>query len=259
MWFGGLCRRYAFHISTIKRYYIAVIVERKGDTRTQLLEAAADMIAASPGKDVPLRAICDRVGVKLPTLYHFFGSKEGLLDAVIERGFDLYLGQKSAQISSGDPIADMRAGWDAHVKFGLENPGFYTLMYGQIAPGAVPAAQNRATEMLRAVVRVADTQGRLVVDPDLAVSQILASNIGVTLALILTGRSDYLELSESTREATLAWITGVGRGGVAASADASEVAGASEQLLNALGSEGSPLGEPETVLLKKWLGELGRS
>jgi len=30
----------------------------------------------------------------LPTLYHFFGSKEGLLDAVIDAGFDLYLGVK---------------------------------------------------------------------------------------------------------------------------------------------------------------------
>ncbi|WP_307219930.1 hypothetical protein [Microbacterium sp. SORGH_AS_0888] len=30
----------------------------------------------------------------MPTLYHFFGGKQGLIEAVIERGFDLYLGRK---------------------------------------------------------------------------------------------------------------------------------------------------------------------
>ena len=54
-------------------------------TRDRLLRAAADLIAASPGETVPLRAICDAAGVRLPTLYHFFGSKEGLLDAVVEQ------------------------------------------------------------------------------------------------------------------------------------------------------------------------------
>ncbi len=54
--------------------------------------------------------MCDAVGVKMPTLYHFFGSKQGLIDAVIARGFDMYLGEKSAMESSGDPIQDLREG-----------------------------------------------------------------------------------------------------------------------------------------------------
>lgn len=58
----------------------------------------------------------------MPTLYHFFGTKQGLVDAVIERGFDRYLAEKASMESSGDPIQDIRIGWDAHVAFGIANP-----------------------------------------------------------------------------------------------------------------------------------------
>ena len=69
---------------------------------------AADRSGCRPhshfaGEEFSLRAVCDTVGVKIPTLYHFFGSKQGLIDAVVERGFDLYLGEKSSTESSGDP------------------------------------------------------------------------------------------------------------------------------------------------------------
>ena len=92
--------------------------DNHGDTRSRLLEAAATLIAAAPGEDVPLRAICEQVGVKLPTLYHFFGSKQGLLDAVVERGFELYLSEKDATETSADPIQDIRTGWDVHYRRG---------------------------------------------------------------------------------------------------------------------------------------------
>src|SRR5690625_2319669 len=151
------------------------------DTRERLISAAADLIAASPGEDFSLRAVCDAVGVKMPTLYHFFGSKQGLIDAVIDHGFDLYLGQKSAMEHSGDPIQDIRAGWDAHVAFGLANPGFYTLMYGKVRPGHSPAAQSRPAEILYGLTERAAEHDRLAGPPDPAAAHILATNIGGTL------------------------------------------------------------------------------
>ena len=79
-------------------------------TRDRLILAAGALVAASPGEEFSLRAVCDAAGVKMPTLYHFFGSKQGLIDAVIDYGFDLYLGKKSSMESSGDPIQDIREG-----------------------------------------------------------------------------------------------------------------------------------------------------
>ena len=126
-------------------------------TRDRLILAAGALVAASPGEEFSLRAVCDAAGVKMPTLYHFFGSKQGLIDAVIDYGFDLYLGKKSSMESSGDPIQDIREGWNAHVEFGLANPGFYTLMYGTVSPGHSPAPQDKAARILRELTaRAAD-------------------------------------------------------------------------------------------------------
>ena len=48
--------------------------------RDRLLLAAAELLDAADGSEVSTRAICDRAGVQAPTLYHHFGSKQGLLD-----------------------------------------------------------------------------------------------------------------------------------------------------------------------------------
>ncbi|PRY54014.1 TetR family transcriptional regulator [Knoellia remsis] len=181
--------------------------EVQSDTRTRLLDAAADLIASAPGEEISLRAVCDAAGVKMPTLYHFFGSKQGLLEAVVERGFDLYLARKESAESSGDPIRDLRAGWDAHVEFGLENPGFYALMYGTVRPGYSPPAQSRPSELLRAITEAAEEQGRLVVPADQAAAHVLVANIGVTLRQIVTGERDDA-LSAAVREGVIAAITG---------------------------------------------------
>ncbi|MBM7365760.1 TetR/AcrR family transcriptional regulator [Gordonia hydrophobica] len=220
----------------------------RGDTRERLLEAAAELIAASPGEEISLRAVCERVGVRMPTLYHFFGSKEGLLDAVVEHGFELYLSAKAAHESSGDPIQDLRDGWDAHVAFGLANPGFYTLMYGQVRPGDVRPALARPTQMLRELTGAAEQQGRLAVSADQAAAHILATNIGVTLRQIILAAPDP-ELTAAARDAVIAGITGVH------SDDASKRAA----LLTALDyavSRPDVLGEAETALLASWLRRL---
>ncbi len=227
---------------------------QRGNTRERLLDAAAALIAATPGQDVPLRAICDAVGVKLPTLYHFFGSKEGLLDAVIEHGFARYLAVKSGHESTGDPIEDIRAGWDAHVDFGLANPGFYALMYGQVVPGRLPAAQAEPTRILRGLTRAAADQGRLVVDPDQAADHILAANIGVTLHQIVRRRPDR-PLADAVREATIAAITG------RRNEPGDSTARAARALLAELGRHGeraAVLDQPELQLLRKWLTTLTR-
>lgn len=215
------------------------------DTRERLIAAAADLIAAAPGEDFSLRAVCDAVGVKMPTLYHFFGSKQGLIDAVVEHGFDLYLGQKASMESSGDPIQDIRAGWDAHVSFGLANPGFYTLMYGKVRPGHSPAAQSRPSEILRGLAARAAAQGRLVVPPDQAAAHVLVTNIGVTLRQIILAQPDPT-LSTAVREGTIAAITGTDARAATPLATTIEIAASQPEVL----------GQTQTQLLIEWLTRL---
>ncbi|WP_026820851.1 TetR/AcrR family transcriptional regulator [Arthrobacter castelli] len=218
------------------------------DTRTRLLDAAADLIAAAPGDDFSLRAVCEAVGVKMPTLYHFFGSKQGLIDAVVERGFDMYLAEKQSHESTGDPIQDIRYGWDAHVTFGLENPGFYTLMYGKIRPGYSPEAQERPSAILRSLTRQAAEQGRLAVPYEQAAAHILVTNIGVTMRQIILAEEDR-PLSNAVREGSIAAITGT--------SPAAE-SGAPGAVIELAAANPGLLGPAETQLLITWLQRLAR-
>lgn len=224
--------------------------DQHGDTRSRLLEAAAGLIAADPGGDFSLRAVCDAAGVRMPTLYHFFGSKEGLVEAVIEHGFELYLAVKGAAEPTGDPIQDVRAGWDAHVAFGLANPGFYTLMYGTVRPGHSPQAQSRPSEMLRDLMRRADEQGRLVVPVEQAAAHVLVTNIGVTLRQIVLAEEDRA-LSVAVREGALAAITGTSA--------ASHEPRIGQDLVELASAHPEVLGEDETRLLLSWVRRLRRS
>lgn len=72
--------------------------------KQRILDATAELFAESADGDVSTRAICDRAEVKAPTLYHHFGDKEGLLDAVVAHGFEEYLATKRST-ESGQRLA----------------------------------------------------------------------------------------------------------------------------------------------------------
>ncbi|MEV6711205.1 TetR/AcrR family transcriptional regulator [Lentzea sp. NPDC051208] len=169
------------------------------NARDRLLLAAAEMLDG--GGTVSTRAVCERAGVQAPTLYHHFGSKQGLIDAVLNHGFTQY----TAVESSGDPLGDLREGWDRHVRFGLEHPSFYGLLYGRAEPGKPCAVTAPAHAALRDRFTEAATRGLLKVPADDAAEQVLAANVGVTLTLISQPEPDFA-LSERVREAALAGV-----------------------------------------------------
>ena len=178
----------------------------------------------------------------------------GLLDEVASHGFSTYLRDKTTRERAEDPVEDLRRGWDLHVGFGLANPAFYKLMYGDRGPGTEPAAAREASEILHGLVRRVAEAGRLRVGVERAADMIHAAGSGVTLTLIGAEPEDRDPgLSEATREAILAAvitdeITGVedesaGDGRVANRAVA----------LKAVLSETTGLTPGERALLSEWL------
>ncbi|HSZ42974.1 MAG TPA: TetR/AcrR family transcriptional regulator [Trebonia sp.] len=109
------------------------------DTRRALIDAAAEVIGRRGVEGASTREIYQLAGVTAPTLYHHFGDKQGLLDAVVTDAFERYLATKRALPHSGDPAADARRGWDTHVAFAQANPELYQLMW-PLGQAALPAA-----------------------------------------------------------------------------------------------------------------------
>jgi len=57
------------------------------DNKERLLDEALSLFARQGVDAVGIQQIVDTAGVTKPTLYHHFGSKEGLVKAVVDRGF----------------------------------------------------------------------------------------------------------------------------------------------------------------------------
>lgn len=223
------------------------MTETRPDTREHLISVAAQLLATSV-EEPSTRAICAAAGVGAPTLYHHFGDKQGLFDAVVAKGFEDYLARKRDRVDTGDPVEDLRHGWDTHVEFGVTNPAFYTLMYGIGRGGRRPPAAAEAYRILVGMVEQVAMAGRLLAPVSQAADMIEAAGIGVTMALIANGERP--GLSERTRDAVLAAITTGPRvrpAGVAPLALALEAA---------LATEAGPLSSAEQILLREWLNKL---
>jgi hypothetical protein len=177
---------------------------------------------------------------------------EGLLDAVASRAFADYIETKTRGEHESDPIEEMRRGWDVHVGFGLDNPEFYKLMYGQPGPLRDQAASKEAAAILDSLVERAAAAGLLSVGVQRAVQMILSAGIGTTLTLISTSREDRdPELSLRTREAILAAVTTVSPEGPTTSGrNPATHAVALKALLPGFADVFSP---GEQVLLGEWL------
>jgi AcrR family transcriptional regulator len=88
----------------------------------KLMKAATKLLAERGAEGTSTRAICEAAGVTQPTLYHHFGDKGGLIEAVVTEGFERALaGKKAKERETDDPVDDLRRGWDDHVSFGVAN------------------------------------------------------------------------------------------------------------------------------------------
>ncbi|MEV0151379.1 MULTISPECIES: TetR/AcrR family transcriptional regulator [unclassified Nonomuraea] len=177
--------------------------------RERIIAAALELLGEGGEEAVSTRAVSAAAGVQPPTIYRFFGDKQGLLDAVAANGLHAYLATKSAVPLSDDPVADLRRGWDLHVELGLARPALYTLMYGRPRAGAAasPAARAAADILADHIRRIAEA-GRLRVPEALAAGLVHAAGSGTTLALIATPEDQRdPALSPTAREAVIAAIT----------------------------------------------------
>jgi AcrR family transcriptional regulator len=155
------------------------------DTRQQLLDVTAALLEHTGAEEVSIRSVCQAAGVTAPTVYHHFGDKKALLEAVAAEGFRRYLSAKHSRRPSADPLVDLRRGWADHVGFGLEHPAFYRLMYGTPNAEERPAAREGHRVLVGILDRLAEA-GRLRLPPEQAATMIHTGAVGTTLSLLST-------------------------------------------------------------------------
>jgi len=101
------------------------------DSRGALLRAALSLFAARGYDGVGVQQVAEAAGLTKPTLYHFFGSKRGLLEALFkEYGSKLDDAVQRAARYTGDLALTLDRVAAAYVGFATREPVFYRLELG---------------------------------------------------------------------------------------------------------------------------------
>lgn len=171
----------------------------RADARRAILDAAESLLAEASYEAFSIRKLTERCGYSAPTIYHYFGDKLGLVDAVLEEHYTRLLELIRHVALRPDPLDTIRARAKAFVQFGVENPTHYRILTSQRGPSAKPlkAAEESRGELEQPWRQLID-QGRLPPEHiDLAQKSFFALLHG--LISLLTTRSD-LEWSPAVAE-----------------------------------------------------------
>ncbi len=93
---------------------------------------------------ISLRDLAERVGLRQPSLYVYFGSKNDLYDAMFADGYRQFLEYSALVPTSDDPRADLAVFAAALVQFSSDDIVRHQLLLQRTIPGFEPSPQSYA-------------------------------------------------------------------------------------------------------------------
>ncbi len=188
-----------------------------GDLRAALLTEAAAMIASEGTDSVTMRAIGDRVGVSRAAPYRHFADKTALLVAVAAAGFDR-LRARLRSVGAGAPrfsVEEFRQMGAEYVRFALENPAHYRLMYGKEALArkdqpALREAGDALFDQLVSVIQQYQRSGAIKRQDPQAQAYVAWSAVHGLASLLIEGQIlDTVDVDELIQQTTRTMMEGM--------------------------------------------------
>jgi AcrR family transcriptional regulator len=102
-----------------------------GRLRADIVAAATHLLEETGSEEsVTLRAVARRVGISAPSIYGHFPDREAIVDAIVDDAFhDFNQAIYSAIEGKADPLARLRAGCAAYLRFAANRPNRYKLLF----------------------------------------------------------------------------------------------------------------------------------
>jgi AcrR family transcriptional regulator len=117
----------------------------RAQMRQEILTASRQILRESGFKDLSMRTLAQAVGVTAPTLYDYFPSKEGVLDALFEEGCDRLQKTFRRALDSNDVgLPQLRQIAFDYRAFAHNEPDLFQLIFGRIDRQYRPAADVKA-------------------------------------------------------------------------------------------------------------------
>jgi len=142
------------------------VVARREQQRTAVrravLDAAARLLAEEGAEALSMRRLAEQSGYTVPTLYHRFGHKLGLIEAVLDEAFAPLVRDLERVPRGRDPVRHVARLVRVFVEFGLRKPVEYQLLMVPVSGGMpTPASVERAREFLDEALQELAREGRL--------------------------------------------------------------------------------------------------
>ncbi|MDQ8044430.1 MAG: TetR/AcrR family transcriptional regulator [Solirubrobacteraceae bacterium] len=163
------------------------------NARTRTLEAAARLLGSEGPAGLSVRAIAAEAGLSTMGIYHYFGGKDGIVEALYVDGFQGLEDALAAVEVTDDPLFDIEQLSLAYATYARTRPTYYEIMFSRPVPGFQPSKESLARAM-RSWRVLADTfvraeeQGLLTISAADAALLIWSSGHGI-LMLQLAGNA----------------------------------------------------------------------
>lgn len=100
------------------------------DLRRAILDTARKRLVEEGYQNLSMRKIANDIGYSATSIYLYFESKDNLVHTLIDEGMDKLndaLAQAKTQVTTPDD--QLKALCEGYVRFGLENPEYYEIMF----------------------------------------------------------------------------------------------------------------------------------
>jgi AcrR family transcriptional regulator len=118
--------------------------ERREATRAEILDAAWQQAREQGLAGVSLRDIAAKIGMRPPSLYWYFDSKNAIYDAMFAEGNRVLLDRIAAREWPEEPRELLRAVARLFVEFNAEDPARSQLLFQRTIPDFEPTADSYA-------------------------------------------------------------------------------------------------------------------
>jgi AcrR family transcriptional regulator len=158
------------------------------DVERELLSAAEEVLVRDGPSGLTVRAVAARAGIAPMGVYNRLGGKDGLVEALLIRGFD----RLRAALEAGnepDTLVRLRNSGLRYREFALANPHFYAIMFEQARHESAEVAEHAAA-CFGALVRNVEltaAAGQIVAPDTLEAAQQIWSAVHGAVALELRG------------------------------------------------------------------------
>ena len=168
--------------------------------RQGILDDASSLLVQEGANALTMRRIADLVGCSTTVLYTMFGNKQGLVDELYLRGFDILQQSLEAVSHPGDSEEYIYALCLAYRDFALANPTYYSIMFLKVIPEYTPSEANlklgqSSIELLVQPVRDCITDEQLAEDEAWEIARMIWATVHGHVGLELTGYANYSKVS----------------------------------------------------------------